>query len=130
MASIPESHRDLLAPETRSFMQLATLMEDGTPQLTPVWFLWDGEHVVVNSARGRVKDRNMRARPAVACVIMDPDNPYRYVQIRGRVIDITEEGAEGVIHQMSHKYHGRPYSVGDDIRVTYLIRVDGVSASG
>lgn len=131
MASIPESHCDLLAPERKSFLQLATLMPDGTPQLTPVWFLWDGDHVVVNSARGRVKDRNMRARPDVACVIMDPDNPYRYMQIRGRVVEITEEGAVDVINQMSEKYRGRRnFEVGDNIRVTYRIAVDDVSVSG
>jgi len=85
---IPEKFNDLLAKKV--FAVLATINADGTPQLTPVWFDWDRTHIRVNTAKGRVKDRNLRSRPAVALVIMDPDNPYRYVQIRGRVASVTE----------------------------------------
>ena len=67
-------------------------MADGTPQLTPLWFNSDGEYILINSAKGRIKDKNMRARPAVAVVIQDPKDQNRYIQIRGRVVEITEEG--------------------------------------
>lgn len=128
MSNIPESFHDLLRDETRALLSLATLMPDGTPQVTPVWFNYDGEHILVNSAKGRVKDRNMRARPDVACLIVDPDNPYRYVQIRGRVVEITEEGAVEHINDLHFKYRGqRGYPVGDQIRVIYKIRPASVS---
>ncbi len=128
MGNIPESFHDLLRDETRALLSLATLMPDGTPQVTPVWFNYDGQHILVNSAKGRVKDRNMRARPDVACLIIDPDNPYRYIQIRGRVVEITEEGAVEHINDLNFKYHGqRGYPVGNQTRVIYKIRPDRVS---
>mgnify|MGYP001577375420 FL=1 len=79
---IPETYRDLF--QKRAFAHLATLMPDGTPQVTPVWCDYDGTYIRINSARGRVKDRNMRRNPQVALGIMDPDNPYRYLAVRGR----------------------------------------------
>src|SRR5579884_197905 len=84
-ADIPEKYRDLFSK--RAFAHLATLMPDGQPQVTPVWCDFDGKYVRVNSARGRQKDRNMRRNPNVAMAISDPDNPYRYLEVRGRVID-------------------------------------------
>src|SRR5690348_7228161 len=108
MLNIPASHRDLLADEKKAFVYLATIMKDGSPQVTPVWFNTDGEHILLNSAEGRLKDRNMRARPTVALCIADPDNPYRYLQIRGRVVAFTKEGAEDHIDVLNLKYHGNP----------------------
>src|SRR5262245_43884358 len=99
---IPDSHADILTK--KAFANLATLMPDGTPQVTPVWFDYDGTDIIVNSARGRQKDRNMRRNPAVALSIPDPDNPYRYVEIRGKVSEITEEGADSHIDKMAKKY--------------------------
>ncbi len=88
---IPEKYRDLF--QKRAFASLGTLMPDGRPQVTPVWCDFDGEHVIFNSAKGRQKDRNVRRDPRVSLAIIDPENPYRYIEIRGRVVEITEDGA-------------------------------------
>ena len=106
MKIIPKSHDDLLKDETRAFVYLTTLMPDGSPQVTPVWFNTEKEAILVNSAEGRVKDKNMRARPAVALCIQDPSNPYRYMQIRGNVVEIKEEGANAHIDALAGKYTG------------------------
>ncbi len=126
---IPESHQDLLADETRALAFLATVMPDGSPQVTPVWFNVEEGELWINSARGRVKDRNMRARPHVALCISDPNDPYRYLQIRGRVVEITEEGAEEHIHRLSRKYTGQDWNIPPgEVRVRYRIAIDHVSA--
>ncbi len=128
MQPIPESHQDLLADESRSLAFLGTVMKDGSPQVTPVWFNFDGEAIWINSAKGRVKDRNMRARPQVALCILDPKDPYRYLQIRGRVTEITEEGAVEHIHQLSHKYTGQDWEIpAGEVRVRYRIEIERVS---
>jgi PPOX class probable F420-dependent enzyme len=125
---VPKSHQGLLAPDARAMAYLATLMPDGTPQLTPLWFDMEGDYVCVNSARGRVKDRNMRLRPAVAVVIQDPASADRYVQVRGRVVSVTEEGALEHIDRLSMKYRGRHWKpVKGQVRVKYLIAPDSVS---
>ena len=133
MEIIPEKYHDLLRDETRALLFLATTMPDGTPQVTPVWFDTDGEYILVNSAAGRVKDRNMRARPAVAMVIADPRNLYRYVQIRGRVTDITSDGAVEHINRLSRKYTGHDYyapGAPTENRVTYKILPKKVNGMG
>jgi PPOX class probable F420-dependent enzyme len=124
MAWIPESHLDLLNEETKAFACLATIMKDGSPQLTPIWFNSDGTHILINSAKGRVKDRNMRRNNLVALVILDPQDPYRYIQVRGKVVAITIQGAREHINELSRKYTGRAVYTGgpaDEIRVTYKI---------
>lgn len=122
MKQVPHTHEDLLEDDTKAFAFLATLMPDGSPQVTPVWFSTDGEYLLINSAKGRIKDQNMRERPQVAVTLMKPGEPYRYVQIRGEVIEITEEGAEDHIHALSQKYRGRPYEIPTgETRVTYVI---------
>jgi len=124
MKNIPASHQDLLTNEKKAFVYLATVMKDGSPQVTPVWFDTDGEYIWLNSAEGRIKDRNMRARPAVALCIADPDDPYRYLQIRGRVVEITKEGAEDHIDTLNLKYHGNrnyPNHRPDQPRVIYKV---------
>ena len=88
---IPQNYRDLF--NKRAFASLTTLMPDGSPQTTPVWVDFDGNLVIFNSAKGRQKDRNVRCDPRVALAIIDPDNPYRYLEIRGKVVEITEDGA-------------------------------------
>lgn len=103
MSMVPDSFKDLLADKTRAFVYLATLMADGSPQVTPVWFNTDGTHILINSATGRIKDRNMRARPQIALVIADPENPYRYIQIRGQVVAIAQEGADAHIDALDRK---------------------------
>lgn len=129
--AFPDPYRDLL--DKKAFAHLGTLMADGTPQVTPVWFDWDGSHVRVNSAKGRWKDRNMRSRPDVAITISDPDNPYRYVQIRGRVTEITEKGADAHIDSLAKKYMGKdsyPFRQPGEVRVIYRIEPTRVSVMG
>jgi PPOX class probable F420-dependent enzyme len=123
MIIIPDSHKDLLNDETEAFAYLATIMSDGSPQLTPLWFNINGEFILINSAKGRVKDINMRARPQVALLITDPKDPfYRYLQLRGRVGKITEEGANEHINALSLKYDHKPWQpVANQIRVIYKI---------
>src|SRR5579871_537950 len=106
MAQSIDTWRDLLENK-KSFAHVATLMPDGTPQSTPVWVDYRNGKVLVNSARGRVKVRNLKAGSPVAISITDPDNPYRYVQIRGMVSRVTEEGASEHIDKMAKKYLGK-----------------------
>src|SRR5579872_6133804 len=103
MAVIPDGYLDLLEKKI-TFANLATVLKDGSPQVTPVWFDYTGGKIRINTARGRVKDRNMSRDPRVALVIVDPDNPYRHVQIRGRVTRATEEGADAHIDALAKKY--------------------------
>ena len=131
MNSIPETHRDLLADDKKAFLYLATIMKNGSPQVTPVWFNTDGTHILINSAEGRLKDKNMRSRPAVAVVIADPANPYRYLQIRGSVVDVSLIGADEHIDALAFKYQGLstyPYRREGEKRVTYKILPDQVDA--
>ncbi len=121
-ASIPASHRDLL--DSSALAYLATVMKDGAPQVTPVWFDFDGTHVRVNSTKGRLKDCNMRRDARVGLSIVDPKNPYRYVEIRGRVVEITERGADAHIDALAKKYVGVdkfPFGQPGEVRVTYRI---------
>ena len=130
MNVIPDSHRDLLKDEGSAYAYLSTLMTDGSPQLTPLWFNTQGEYILINSAKGRVKDINMRARPQVAMLITDPKDPfYCYLQIRGRVVDIIEEGADEHINLLSLKYDHKPWKlVARQTRVIYKILPEKVFA--
>ena len=132
---IPESHRDLL--EKPVVVGLVTVMPDGQPQATPVWCDFDGQNIIVNTARGRQKDRNMRQNRQVTVLAIDPQNPYRYLEVRGQVVEETEEGGLDVINRLSEKYTGqRDYYAGmperreKERRVTYKIRPMSVNASG
>lgn len=100
--SIPSSHYDLFEEET--FAHLGTVMPDGVPQITPVWVDHDGDDVLVNTARGRQKERNLSRDPRVGVCVLDPDDPYRYVSIRGRVTEITEDGAAQHIDKLARRY--------------------------
>lgn len=129
--SIPEKYRDLFTK--RAFGSLATLMADGGPQVTPVWVDLDGDLVVVNTAKGRQKDKNMRRDPRVAIAIIDPDNPYRYIEIRGRVAEIVEQGADAHIDKMAKKYLGvdkYPYRQASETRVMFKIKPEHTSTMG
>ncbi len=122
MAAVSEKHLDLF--QKKAFAQLATLMPDGSPHVSPVWCDYDGQHVIINTAKGRVKDRNMRRDPRVGLDIVDPDNPYRHLSIRGRVVDITEKGADQHIDKMAKKYLGQdkyPGRTPGEVRVIYKI---------
>ncbi len=129
MNIIPESHKDLLEDESKAFAFLATTMKDGSPQVSPVWFNFDGELIWINSTVGRLKDRNMRARPPVAITIMQPDKPYRYLLLRGKIIEITLDGAEDHIHALSHKHMGKDWDIPEgQIRVIYKFQTEKVHA--
>ncbi len=122
MQNIPEELQYLLADETKAFAFLATTMPDGSPQVTPVWFSTEDEYILINTARGRAKDRNMQARPQVALAIPDPSNPYRYLQIRGRVAASTENGAAEHIAALGVIYTGKAFPFPpDQQRVIYKI---------
>ena len=108
--NFPKEFLDLLKDETKAYLFLATTMPDGSPQVTPIWFNTDGEHILINTNEGRVKDKNMKARPRVAMVIQDPSTPYRYLQIRGEVAETTREGADEHINQLSFKYDNKPFN--------------------
>ncbi len=131
MNLIPESHRDLLLPETRAYAYLATLMPDGSPQLTPLWVDFDDNYVLLNSAKGRIKDKNMRARSQVAILITDPKDPFgRYIQIRGKVVEVTEDGALEHINKLSLRYDDKPWTPKpEQIRVIYKILPEKVYVS-
>ena len=86
--------------------QIATLMPDGSPQITQVWVDTDGEHILVNTAEGRQKTRNVQRDQRVAVNVIDPANAWRLASIRGRVVDVTTEGADDLIDQLAHKYLG------------------------
>jgi PPOX class probable F420-dependent enzyme len=127
--NIPETYQELLNDRVKAFAFLATLMKDGSPQVTPVWFSWDGEYLLINSAKGRVKDRNMRRDPHVAVAIVDPRDVGRYLQIRGIVVEVTTEGAWEHANQLSLKYDGRPWSGSpDQVRVIYRIKPEHIIA--
>lgn len=89
---------------------IATTMADGSPQLTQTWVDTDGEHVIINSVQGFLKVKNIERDPRVAVAIADPDNAFRYFQIRGRVVKMTTEGGADHIEMMSQKYTGGPYA--------------------
>jgi PPOX class probable F420-dependent enzyme len=128
---IPESHRDLLTK--KSFAHLATLNADGSPQSTPVWIDHDGTHVLVNTARGRRKDRNMRQRLRVALSITDPENPYRYLEVRGTVVEATEAGADAHIDKLAARYLNAetyPFRTPGEVRVIFKIRPEHATTTG
>jgi PPOX class probable F420-dependent enzyme len=130
--AVPDKFNDLVSREKRAFAALGLVLKDGTPQVTPMWFDYDGTHFIFNTARGRVKDRIMRRKPQVAFSIQDPQNPYRYVQVRGRVVAETEDGAYDQICDLRQKYHGDrnyPKNEGEQ-RVTYRIAPERYTTMG
>ncbi len=130
MAAIPDNYLDLLQ-QKKAFAELATVMPDGTPQVTPVWFDYVDGKVRVNTAKGRVKARNLKPGVPVALAIMDPDNAYRYVQIRGRVASATETGADAHIDSLAKKYLGKdtyPFRQPGEVRIMY--EIEALSVSG
>ena len=132
MADIPTAYLDLLQ-QKKAFANLATVMADGSPQVTPVWFDYTNGVIRVNSAKGRTKTRNMREGAQVALSIMDPDNAYRYIQVRGKVTKVTEQGASAHIDSLAKKYIGKdkyPWSRPGDVRVTFEITPNAVQAMG
>src|SRR5258705_13478654 len=129
MATIPDSFLDLLQRKN-AFANLAAVMADGSPQVTPVWFAYAGGVIRVNAAKGRVKSRTLKPGAPIALAIMDPDNAYRYVQIRGQVKRAVEQGADAHIDSLAKKYLGKdiyPFRQPGEVRVTYEIEPTSVS---
>lgn len=118
MSSIPDEYRDLF--ERRSFLSLGTLDPDGIPHVTPVWVSYDEDagHILVNTARGRRKENNLRQDEHVGGCILDPDDPYRYLGFQGTVVEMTTEGAVDHIDELARKYI-------DEDEYPYLDREDG-----
>lgn len=131
-APIPDSHRDLLAREKKAFANLAIATSDGSPRVWPMWFDYDGQDIIFNTARARVKDRLMRRRPPVALSVVDPANAYRYIQIRGTVVAESEDGAWDSICDLREKYHGdRNYPRREgEVRVIYRVRPEHANTMG
>ena len=132
MARIPDNYVDLLN-QKKAFANLATVMANGSPQVTPVWFDYQGGNIRVNTAKGRVKSRTLKMGAPVALAIMDPDNPYRYIQIRGRVSRAVEAGADAHIDSLAKKYLGKetyPFRQPGEVRIMYEIEPESVSGMG
>ena len=124
-------YRDIF--DKKTYCYVTTVGKDGTPQVTPVWCEFDGTHIVFNTARGRVKDTNLAKNPRVAIAAADPDNPYRYVQVRGRVAEITEQGADAHIDKMTKKYTGQdhyPWKKPGEVRMIVKILPERVQGMG
>jgi len=104
MATIPDEARHLF--EGQTFAHVATLMSDGSPQVSPVWIDLDGDTVVFNTAEGRLKPENLKRDPRVAVSITNPENPYESVLVRGTVVEQTREGADAHIDALAKRYMG------------------------
>jgi PPOX class probable F420-dependent enzyme len=127
---IPDSHLDLF--NKKAFGHLATLMPSGQPQVTPVWIDYDGHYVRINTAEGRQKDKNLQRDGRVALSIMDPDNPDRYLEVRGRVADRTRNGADEHIDALAKKYLGQdkyPYRQPGEVRVIYKVEPEHTTST-
>ena len=127
---IPETQLDLF--KKKAFDNLATLMPGGQPQVTPVWVDYDGRYVVINTAEGRQKDKNLQRDRRVALSIMDPDNPYRYLEVRGHVAERTRNGADQHIDAMAKKYLDKdkyPFRQPNEVRVLYRIEPDHITST-
>jgi PPOX class probable F420-dependent enzyme len=112
---------------------LATSMADGSPQVTQTWGDTDGEYVLINSVQGHVKVRNITRDPRVAVAISDPETPSRYVQVRGRVREVTTQGAVEHIEKLAQKYLGTPYpwyGDRDQVRIIIVIEPERISSMG
>jgi PPOX class probable F420-dependent enzyme len=127
---IPETHLDLF--KKKAFANLVTLMPGGQPQVTPVWVDYDGHYVVINTAEGRQKDKNLQRDRRVALSILDPDNPYRYLEVRGHVAERTRNGADQHIDAMAKKYLDKdkyPFRQPNEVRVLYRIEPDHITST-
>lgn len=116
-----------------SICHLATLMPDGSPQLTLTWVDTDGEHVLINSVATHVKTRNIERDPRVAVTVTDPKQPHRYFQVRGRVVELRREGAAAHIEELAQRYTGAPYAWyggRDQERVIFVIEPERITGVG
>ncbi|MEA2448022.1 MAG: uncharacterized protein QOK47_1659 [Actinomycetota bacterium] len=129
--AIPEKYADIL--DKKVFAQWATIGPTGEPQVNPVWFDFDGEHILISQTKTRQKFRNVKRDPRVAISFLDPDNPYRYLEVRGEVVDITDDEGNAFINKMAQKYLGQPeyqwHQPGDE-RIVVRIQPKHASAMG
>jgi PPOX class probable F420-dependent enzyme len=131
MRKLPEKLTAILQQPV--FAHLCTLMPDGSPQASPVWIDVEGDTIIVNTAKGRVKDANMRRDPRVAISVSPTDNPYVQFSIRGKVVQITTEGADAHIDKMAKKYMGKdsyPFRQPGEVRVIYKIEAEKIGSMG
>ncbi len=129
--AFPEKFSDLFQPETKAFLCLATVSSKGVPQLSPVWFDVEGDYILINTAEGRIKARNMEANDKVALVIQDPKNPYRYVGMQGKVVARTTEGADEHINMLSMRYSGEPWKLAEgQKRLIFKIQPTSFAGNG
>ena len=127
MTTIPDSHRDLL--EGPVFLTAITVMADGQPQATVVWGSYDGQYVLLNTLDDSQKARNLCERPKVTVMAIDPDNPYRYMEVRGEVVELTEEGAMDHIDAPAYYGHLIPAEQADkETRLLVKIKPTKVNA--
>ncbi|HXZ05464.1 MAG TPA: PPOX class F420-dependent oxidoreductase [Ktedonobacteraceae bacterium] len=127
-AHIPDEALELF--QLPALAHLATLMLDGTPQVTPIWIDFDGTYILVNTLKGRQKALNMEKRPKVGLDIVDPSNSFHWLSVRGHVVEITEEGADAHIDKMAKKYLGQDkygFHKPEDVRVIFKIQPDLVN---
>ena len=132
MTAIPDGYMDLIT-EKKALANVATVMADGSPQVTPVWFDYADGKVRINTAKGRVKSHTMTEGAKVAMAIVDPDNDYRYIQIRGMVTKVTEDGADAHIDALAKKYLGKdkyPWASPDQVRVIMEIEPQHTQTMG
>ncbi|MCX6019615.1 MAG: PPOX class F420-dependent oxidoreductase [Chloroflexi bacterium] len=129
---IPQEFLDLFTTKI-AHAHLATIFPDGTPQVTPVWFDYDGTHIIINTAKGRVKYNNMLRDPRVTIAISDPQNPGRYIQLRGCVASMSEADGDAVIDRLAKKYMGvdkYPWHSASEVRVTVRIEIQRTQGMG
>ena len=122
IAEIPASHKDLM--EAKGFAHLATLRSDGSPRTSPVWYDWDGTYVLISHTKARQKFSDVKRDPRVALSILDPSNPYRYIEIRGEVAEVQDDPDKKLIHALAQKYQGAEryeYDGPGDERVIFKI---------
>jgi PPOX class probable F420-dependent enzyme len=128
---IPDKYLDLF--QKKAFAHLATVMPGGEPQVTPVWVDYDGRQVWINTAEGRQKDENLQRDGRVSLSIIDPDNPYRYLEVRGRVTERTKNGADAHINKMAKKYLDKdqyPFRQPGEVRVIFKIEPEHFTSGG
>jgi len=128
---IPAAFVDLF--KKQAFGHLGTLMPDGAPQVTPVWIDYDGQHVLINTAAERQKDRNLRRDGRVSISITDPDNAYRYLEVRGTVVERTTQGADAHIDALAKRYIGKdkyPWKQPGEVRVIFKVRPEHTTHMG
>ena len=128
---IPDSHKDLL--ESTALATVATIGPSGAPQVSPVWFGWDGKHLSFSQTKTRQKYKNLQKDERIALAIVDPANPYRYLEIRGKVVEFVEDPDKAFINAMSVKYLGQdpyPWSQPGDERVFVVVEPERALTMG